>query len=52
MKQYEVTRKFIGGILEGITITQIQTFKSTIGFKCIKPIGGSPYIIIDCKEVI
>lgn len=51
MKQYKVTRLFIGGILKGLTHTGITTVKFEKGFICNNPIGGSPYKIISCEEV-
>lgn len=51
MKKYEVTREFIGGILEGLTHTELTSVRFDIGFTCQNPVGGSPYTIIACKEV-
>lgn len=47
MKIYKITKLFIGGILEGLTHTEITPVKFELGFECKKPIGGtSPYRII------
>lgn len=48
---YEVTREFIGGILNGLTHTETVSYKPTLGFVCHKPIGGSPYRIISVVKV-
>lgn len=51
MKLYEVTRKFTDGTLVGMTHTEVISVKVDVGFRCDKPIGGSPYVIIACNEV-
>ena len=51
MKKYLVTRQFIGGILSGLTHTEITGAKFEVGFVCNNPIGGSPYKIIAVKEL-
>ena len=44
---YRVTRKFIGGLLEGIVYTEITNVKYEVGFVCLNPsLGTSPYIIL------
>lgn len=48
---YEVTRKFTGGILKGLTYTEITAVSYPVGFVCKKPIGGSPYVILTCVRV-
>jgi hypothetical protein len=52
MKTYSVTRQFTSGPLAGLTHTQTTTVPMAVGFKCEKPIGGSPYVITSCVEVI
>jgi len=49
--KYEVTKKFIGGILKGLTYTSITSVKFEVGFTCKDSIGGSPYKIISCNPV-
>lgn len=51
MKKYQITKKFIGGLLEGLTHTETTTVNFNIGFICNNPIGGSPYEIISVKEI-
>jgi len=46
---YKVTRKFTSGILEGLEHTEISTVSFPVGFECKQPIGGSPYVITECK---
>ena len=48
LKYYLVTRKFVGGILDGLTFTERTTVKMEVGFRVEKPIGGSPYVIVEC----
>lgn len=48
---YKVTRKFTGGILKGLTHTEETTVKFSVGFRCDKPAGGSPYIITEVEPV-
>lgn len=45
---YHVTKLFIGGILNGITIVEVTTVPAKTGFVCKSPVGGSPYKIIAC----
>ncbi len=49
--KFEVTKKFIGGLLKGLTCTEVTTVKFEVGFECRKPVGGSPYIVTAVKEV-
>lgn len=51
MKQYKITRFFIGGLLAGLTHTGIYYSPMTVGMVVEKPVGGSPYKIIECTEV-
>lgn len=47
---YTITRKFTGGILEGMTHSARSYVSIPVGFKCEKPIGGSPYEVIECTH--
>jgi len=49
-KRYLVTRKFIGGILDGLTHTEVTSVQFDVGFRCENPVGGSPYVIVACVE--
>lgn len=49
--QYKVTRKFLSGVLKGLTYTEVTPIYMPIGFTCKKPIGGSAYTIIACERV-
>lgn len=49
---YKVTRQFTGGILKGQTHTEETTVKFSVGFRCDKPAGGSPYIITKVEPVL
>ncbi len=46
MKKYQVTKKFISGLLKGLTYREI----TSVNFKLGKKYGN--YIIIDIKEVL
>ena len=48
---YKVTKQFIGGILNGLTYTEITEIHARVGFRCNKPVGGSPYRIIRVDRV-
>ncbi len=50
MTIYSVTRRFIGGTLEGLEHTEETTVKFEVGFRCENPIGGSPYEIVSVQE--
>lgn len=43
---FKVTKLFIGGILEGLTHTEITSVAWIVGQEVTNPIGGSPYRII------
>ncbi len=49
--QYRVTRLFIGGILKGLTHTDLTTVKFEVGFICNRPCAGSPYRIIAVEKI-
>lgn len=49
--RYEITKQFIGGILNGLTIVEFTTVQFAVGFVCHKPIGGSPYRIVSVRRV-
>ncbi len=51
MTLYKVTRKFIGGTLEGLEHTETTTVKFAIGFVCENPIGGSPYKVVAVEPI-
>ena len=43
---YKVTRRFTGGLLNGLEHTDTTSVKFDVGFVCDKPVfNGSPYII-------
>lgn len=46
--RYHVTKKFIAGPLAGLEITETTVVRFAVGFKCEKPIGGSPYVVTAC----
>ena len=46
MKRYRITRRFIGGILNGMTYTENTSVFMPVGFTCLNPVGGSPYQIV------
>ncbi len=48
---YRVTRKFIGGILNGLTFTDTTSVKYEVGYICLSPFGGSAYEITHCEEI-
>lgn len=51
-QQFRVTKLFISGFLAGLTYTFTDSRPWTVGWVCEKPIGGSPYRIIECVELI
>jgi hypothetical protein len=51
MKCFQVTRKFTAGPLAGLTFTETTTVFMPVGFRCERPIGGSPYVVTSCTEV-
>jgi len=51
VKRYRVTREFIGGGLKGLLHSEITTVRFPEGWVCEKPVGGSPYRIVECVEI-
>ena len=49
---YLVTRRFIGGLLEGLSYTEKTSVEFKVGFVCLNPVGGSPYVIVSIKESV
>ena len=49
--KFKVTRMFIGGLLNGLTHTEITSVERKVGFECLKPVGGSAYKIIAVEQV-
>lgn len=50
-KTYEITKLFIGGLLEGLTIVETRSYSMEVGLVVSNPVGGSPYKIIACQQV-
>lgn len=51
-QRYEVTIRFTGGLLEGLTHTNTQSWPRRVGQVVAKPCaGGSPYVVLSCYEV-
>lgn len=48
---FRVTKRFTGGLLDGIVITEETSVRFPVGFKCPRPVGGSPYVIEACEPV-
>jgi len=48
---YEITRLFTSGALAGLTYTETTSVYMPVGFECKKPIGGSSYRIVSCKNL-
>ena len=49
---FSVTKTFTGGLLKGITTTEVTSVKFPVGFICKKPSGGSPYKVTACDEIV
>ena len=49
--RYMVTRRFTGGILAGLTHTEETRHAAHVGTRVDKPIGGSPYVIMECIRI-
>lgn len=49
-KKFTVVKKFVGGILDGIEYPEQTDVEFVVGWKCEKPIGGSPYVIVAVTE--
>lgn len=52
MRRYRVTRLFTGGLLAGLTYTEVTTVEFAVGFTCERPVGGSPYRIIAVEVLV
>ena len=49
-KKFVIKKEFTGGLLKGIIIDEITSVEFPVGFNCFKPLGGSSYRIVSCKE--
>lgn len=49
--RYMVTRRFTGGILDGLTHTGETRYAAMVGARVEKPVGGSPYVITECTRI-
>lgn len=47
---YQVTRHFISGPMQGLTITQITRVAFTVGRTYVPCAGASAYIVTACVE--
>lgn len=45
--KYLITKRFIGGTLDGITIKEKVSYKVRLGLVVASPCAGSPYKIIE-----
>lgn len=50
-KTYEITKLFIGGLLEGIEIIERRNYPMEVGLVVANPVGGSPYKVIACQQI-
>lgn len=48
---FQVEKKFTGGLLKGMVLSEQTSVKWEVGQEVKKPIGGSPYVIIAIAEV-
>ena len=49
---YRVTVVFTGGLLVGLSRTDVRTYPLTVGWECAKPVGGtSPYRVTECVRL-
>ena len=48
---FQVTKLFIGGLLDGLTYTFVTSVRFEVGQEVLKPIGGSPYRIIAVERI-
>ena len=50
--KYEVTKRFVSGMLAGLTITETTDVKFTPSRKVVKPCAGSSaYVVEACMKV-
>lgn len=51
-KKFRVTRKFIGGVLDGYEFTEDTSLDFYYeGMRVDNPIGGSPYVIMKVEKL-
>jgi hypothetical protein len=48
---FKLVRQFTGGLLDGLSHTEVVNFQVKPGTKVLQPIGGSPYIVVSCDPV-
>jgi hypothetical protein len=49
--KFLVTKEFIGGALQGMTIDEECSTEWKVGKVVKKPCGGSPYKIVACRRI-
>lgn len=47
LPRYYITKYFTGGILKGLTYKEVTTALFTPGQRVDKPVGGSPYVVLE-----
>ena len=47
---FQVTKRFTGGLLAGLTVTDTMPFEMALG-SYSEILGGSPYDVIACQKV-
>jgi hypothetical protein len=51
MKMYEITKFFIGGLLDGLTYIEKTNMQFYLNQVVANPCGGSPYKIISIRTL-
>lgn len=47
--QFEVTKRFVSGLLEGLTITETTTVRFEVGRTYTPAAGSSAYVVTRCE---
>jgi|HubBroStandDraft_3_1064219.scaffolds.fasta_scaffold337566_1 hypothetical protein len=51
VKQFSVTKRFVSGVLKGMTLTLDSGVPFTVGKRYKACVGSSDYVVIACKRL-
>jgi hypothetical protein len=51
IKEYLVTKKFLGGLLDGFQKSEITSVEMKVGLVVMNPVAGSPYKVVSCELI-
>jgi hypothetical protein len=49
--KFQVTKKFLGGLLDGFQKSEITSVEMKVGLVVLNPVAGSPYKVVSCELI-